>query len=76
MPVETLPNGTSEYQKTAHDQVPKLSQRIVLKFGGTSIGKYALQISDIISFVISAIDGKHNDADPSSDLVPLKISSL
>lgn len=45
MPDEPLINGSAE-----HDFEIRAPQRVVLKFGGTSIGKYPLQIAKIILY--------------------------
>ncbi|KAL2043975.1 hypothetical protein N7G274_003495 [Stereocaulon virgatum] len=47
MTVESLPNGVAEHSSFEKHAEKLLAQRVVLKFGGTSIGKFASQIADI-----------------------------
>ena len=49
MPVEPLPNGVEGHHSPECKCQIRAQRRVVLKFGGTSIGKYPLQIAGIIS---------------------------
>lgn len=42
-------DGVSDGQCTEHASETMVLQRVVLKFGGTSIGKYPVQVAKIIS---------------------------
>lgn len=47
MPAEALLNGVVETNLSEHHDHAQIPQRVVLKFGGTSIGKFAAQIGNI-----------------------------